>query len=362
MRLVLVGGSFAGLEMLHQLRRSDFTSITLVDRRPEHVYVPLIHEAAGKRLSERELFNPYAGWVQRRFGAEYIQGELTRIEPGRAILGDGRELAFDALVLAIGSVHRLSDVRREGAVAHVSAMKWAEDLTTFRNALKLGGKSPRRITVIGDGLTGVEHAAELGYLIKTQKLDSEVKLVGRAELPLAYMAMKHRVTADRALRALGVLRSTENIAAPPAEPGPSDGAEELRVWATGTSPVGGVDGAPRTEAGFIPVNRQLRVALPGHVFAMGDVAQLRDEANQVIPTTMRASEAIFQGRWLGQHLLRLCRDEPVAPYPAQPDFPFYGVSLGPRAIFAYRALGNHSLAGAAFRRTLMWSYFTRLGR
>ena len=240
-------------------------------------------------------------------------------------------------------------------MAHVSAVKFSGDVGVVREALG----AARRVTVVGDGLTGVEHAAELALWAKQRGASLEVRLTGRQELPLPHMPTSLRVCAARALEALGLARSSELVELP-SEVGAAAGAQELFIWATGTAPVAGLEGLPRVEGGFVPVDRWLRVRGLERVFAIGDLARLHDEQGRVVPTTMRAAEAIFQGAWLGPRLRALCAGDSCAPYDAKPDFPFYGISLGDRAVFAYRRFGRNSRAGAAFRRFLTVAYWARL--
>ena len=347
MHVVVVGGGFAGTELLRGLSASLYRpELTLVDARAEHVYAPLLHERLSDRLSMGALVRPFSRWAKDKL--HFVQGVADEVDGQTLRLTDGRAMPFDALVLATGSRNRLEGPRRDGSILHLPAHKFADDAPAIEHAIKAG---PRRITVVGDGLTGVEHAAELAF-----RGGVEVRLAGRSGLPLHGYPEALRQNARTGLLQVRVKLIDEVIAAPVEAPGAGH-FDELYLWAAGMVAAGVPRGVPTTAAGFIPVDRWLRVK--GPVFALGDIAKLFDAGGSLIPTTMRAAEAIFQGSWLAGALPKLLEGETPAPYVAKPDFDFYGVSLGPKSLVTYRGHGPNTRAGVLFRRGLMQAYWAR---
>ncbi|PRX98200.1 pyridine nucleotide-disulfide oxidoreductase [Paraburkholderia sp. BL25I1N1] len=119
-RVVIVGGGVGGLglatRLSESLGRAGLAQIVLVDRWPTHFWKPLLHEAASGQLDPATHQLQYAVQAQRH-GFEFEQGELTELNraerhitlsalhdaDGREIL-PSRQIAFDTLVLSMGSV------------------------------------------------------------------------------------------------------------------------------------------------------------------------------------------------------------------------------------------------------------------
>ena len=119
-KIVVVGGGAGGLELATKLGRklgmSGKAQITLVDRNRTHLWKPLLHEVAAGSLDAGIDALSYQSHA-RNNGFEFQLGSLTNIkreekrivlapivgEKGEQVLAE-RELAYDYLVMAIGSV------------------------------------------------------------------------------------------------------------------------------------------------------------------------------------------------------------------------------------------------------------------
>jgi sulfide:quinone oxidoreductase len=108
-RLVVLGGGTAGTMLVNRLwRRLDLDEwqVTVVDRDDDHLYqpglllVPFGLYEAGDLVKPRERLLP--------MGVEFVLGEVDRVDaPGNRVrLADGRELAYDYLVIASGTSPR----------------------------------------------------------------------------------------------------------------------------------------------------------------------------------------------------------------------------------------------------------------
>src|SRR3990170_4643764 len=104
-RVMILGGGFGGLAAANRLRErlDPQDEIILVDRqshfsfgfRKTWVLVGLGSMEVGQR--------PLAGLARKGIG--WIQGTVTRIDPqARSVEVDGRSMAADALVVALGTV------------------------------------------------------------------------------------------------------------------------------------------------------------------------------------------------------------------------------------------------------------------
>lgn len=156
MHVVILGGGYAGLMCALRLARRTRgeVEITLVSASSWFVDRIRLHQrAAGADLGRRELAAMVAGT-----GIRLKIGRVTGIDPRGELLVDGERLAFEQLVVALGSQVDLDVVPgiREHAFT-LDAASSAEMASRLPAIAARGG----RLVVIGGGLTGIEGASEL---------------------------------------------------------------------------------------------------------------------------------------------------------------------------------------------------------
>ena len=107
-KLLILGGGTAGTMVANRLRRRLDTDwqVTVVDRDDTHIYQPaLLFVPFGKYPVNRITRSRRA---QLAAGVEFIRAEISRVDApsNRVSLTDGRQLDYDWLVIASGSVPR----------------------------------------------------------------------------------------------------------------------------------------------------------------------------------------------------------------------------------------------------------------
>jgi NADH dehydrogenase len=119
-KIVIVGGGAGGLELATQLGkklgRGKKAKITLVDRNHSHLWKPLLHEVATGSMDAGIDALSYQSHAKNH-GFEFQLGSLTDIkrdekrivlapihDESGALVVNEREVAYDILVMAIGSV------------------------------------------------------------------------------------------------------------------------------------------------------------------------------------------------------------------------------------------------------------------
>jgi sulfide:quinone oxidoreductase len=130
-RVLVLGGGFGGLETAFDLRllarhRADITVVSDQDHflfKPNSIYVPF-------GLDPDRLKVPLAKPTAKR-GIELVRGSATAIDPdSRKVQVDGRDLAYDKLVIATGSGMRPGEI--PGLAEHATTMWTPEEMLELR--------------------------------------------------------------------------------------------------------------------------------------------------------------------------------------------------------------------------------------
>lgn len=108
-RLLILGGGTAGTMVANKLRRAldrRKWEIAVVDRDRDHVYQPGLLLLPFGEYQPAELIRPRESFLPA--GVDLLLGEVHRIaaDDDRVLLTDGRELAYDYLVVATGATPR----------------------------------------------------------------------------------------------------------------------------------------------------------------------------------------------------------------------------------------------------------------
>lgn len=387
--VLILGGSFAGVEVVHQLLRlADRAppTIAVVDRQAEHGYLPLVQERMVGTLAADETRLRTRTYVESVPGARYIQAEIEAFDPETktVTLADGTTLRGRFVVIALGSVAD-APTAIPGA-EHLTAYKLESEFDKARASMsaRLEADPEASLVVVGGGISGCELAGELACR-STGSSRPRVTLVSAGESVMPEFSNRVQTKAAAALRKQGVeLRLGARVVEAHArglvlrERG-AKADETLELEAAATFWAGGIRpapilaelGVPLDDDGWLRVGPTLQcfsTATPTHpdIFACGDAVRIYGGDGRW-PTMQRAIECIWQAKVVAKNILRLA-DEPKAypegvpplrPHKLRKTF-FFGLSLGGRSFVVYRWLMldipglNHW-----FRRWLMRQYFSR---
>lgn len=337
-RVVIVGGGFGGLYAAKALAGKP-VEVTLVDRKNHHTFQPLLYQVATGVLSPGEIASPLRRILHRGRNTEVLLGEVEGfdMEGRRVKLRGGAELPYDYLIVAAGARH--SYFGHEEWAADAPGLKTVEDaleirrrvLLAFehaeREAILTGKHQPLVFAVIGGGPTGVELAGAIADIAR-RAMAQDFKAIDTASARvILFEGAPHilgvypealSLKGERQLRELGVEVRTNSLVSA-VEDGRIKVGEEwiaasVTLWATGVaaSPLGKLLGAPVDRAGRVLVAPDL--SLPGHpnVFALGDMAFLKDADGQIVPGLGAA--ATQQGKDTAANILRDLRGEARVPF------------------------------------------------
>jgi NADH:ubiquinone reductase (H+-translocating) len=340
-RCVVVGGGFAGINIVKELDRAD-VDVTLIDRHNYHLFQPLSYQVATGALSPAEIATPLRKIFRNDKRVHVLLGDATAVDvEGRRVHVesdlpdvDPLDVPYDTLVVAGGSSYSY--------FGHEDWQSLALEVKSLDSALEVRGRIlqafeaaefesiPEKraqwltFVVVGGGPTGVEMAGQIVELARdtlpaefrvANPASGQVMLVETADrvLPAFVPSLSRR--AGRELEHLGVTVLTSKTVVDVQEDQvkvvSKDGSTtsiptRTVVWAAGVmasglaSLLGAATGAAVDRAGRVLVEPDL--TLPGHpeLLALGDMVSVRDARTgeaTVLPGL--APVAIQQGKYAG---------------------------------------------------------------
>ncbi|OWT65478.1 NAD(P)/FAD-dependent oxidoreductase [Candidimonas nitroreducens] len=332
-RVVIVGGGAGGLELAAKLGgRFGPRCVTLVDLAAFHIWKPSLHEVAAGTLDiHREGLSYFMLGKSRGF--QFVRGEMLgadlqarsiRLGAVRDAQGEelypARDLAYDTLVLAVGSKSNFFGT--PGASQFALAIDSTAQAEKFRLRLlrelahAQGSSRGLNIAIVGAGATGVELAAELaqscadvvsyGLADFDPARDLHITLLEGAPRILSALPEKISTAAHNLLTERGIqVRTGVRIAAVRADGlSDSEGRDypaDLCVWAAGIEAPAFLSGLGlRSNArNQLVVDAALRTS-DASVYALGDCIELAWGEGRFVPA--RAQAAHQQADFLLQEL------------------------------------------------------------
>lgn len=318
--LLLIGGGHAHLEVFRAFHEQppENCKITLLVDQPTAVYSGMVPGFLAGQYQEDALSFDLRKWAQA-MGAQLVLGRAVGMDlDAREVeLADGMRMSYDLCSWNIGSAVVGLDVPgvREFALATRPIGDFAQQaIPRLRDAIRLRGKNPLRILVVGGGAAGMEiafcldHRAlqEHGVKPETTVLYSSHTLLPNADFPLQNAVMRQIKR-----RGLKFRHGQKIVALHEGEAETWNGERipfDLCIWATGAD--------AHLADGWIPVGPSLQVENHPEVFAVGDCAHLT-----YAPNTPKAGVyAVRQGPVLERNLRAMLRGHPMRLYQPQDDF------------------------------------------
>ena len=301
MQVVVVGAGYAGTLAANRLaRKVPEARVTVVNPRPDFVERVRLHQQlAGTGTAATPLAEMLRDGVGSRTAT------VRKVGDRGLVLDTGEVMAFDYLVLAVGST-----ASPPPGTVPVATWEGAEQARAALAGLAPGGT----VTVIGAGPTGIETAAEIAY----GRPDLRVRLVGR-DFAAGFSA-GGRARARTGLERLKV-EVTEGTVAEVAPDGDAGSAGTVRLesgerFASDLTLWGVVDAVPDLAArsglevdarGRAVVDEYLRSVTDPRILAVGDCA--------AVPGARAACQAAGpQGAHAADTLARLAGGRRLRPF------------------------------------------------
>ena len=224
MKILIIGGGFAGINLAKELENQQGIEIILIDKNNYNFFAPLIYQVATAYLEPSSISYPFRKFFAGKKNLQFRLGELLKVIPeeNKIILNNG-ELTYDYLVFANGA--ETSYFGMENVKKHSIPMKTLNDAIEMRNTiLKNLEKAAicndireRRklltIVVAGGGPTGVEVSGMFAEMRKNILLKdypelataaSKIYLVDGGDALLSPMSVDSQKDTLKALIQLGV--------------------------------------------------------------------------------------------------------------------------------------------------------------
>ena len=345
MRILILGGGFAGVEAARYLHRTAAkranVEVTLVSRENFSLFTPMLHEVVASDLEPPDICNPLRKLLRR---VTVVSGEIRTINLAarRVTISYGireltRELPFDYLVLALGS--ETSFLGIPGVAEHALGIKTLRDAVMLRAGVIAmleaasvepdPGRRKRMLTsvIVGGGFAGVETVGAINDLARQSlqhygRIDPrEVRVIlihgGPVILPELGEALGVYAQEKLRKRQVEIKLKTRVTAYADGAVHCDDGeavAADMLVWAGGVSPSPILKDTPfDLERGRVVVDSTLELPRFPGVWAVGDCAAIIDPTSKH-PYPPTAQHAIREGRRAAKNICARLNGERATPF------------------------------------------------
>jgi NADH dehydrogenase len=167
MKIVIIGGGFAGINLAKALLKCKESQVVLVDKNNYNFFPPLIYQVGTAFLEPSSISYPFRKFFAGKKNLNFRLGEFQRVIPSEnKIILDNGELNYDYLVFATGTETNYFGM--ENVKKNAIPMKTLNDAIDMRNRLlqsmeeaaickdKKEKRKLLNIVVAGGGPTGVE--------------------------------------------------------------------------------------------------------------------------------------------------------------------------------------------------------------
>ncbi|WP_316836153.1 NAD(P)/FAD-dependent oxidoreductase [Pedobacter nutrimenti] len=336
--IVIIGGGFAGVNLVEQFSDKDDFQITLVDKNNYNFFPPLLYQVATGYLETSNICYPFRKLFSGRKNFNFRMGSLEKVlqQENKVILSTG-ELEYDILVFATGTETNYFGI--ESVQQSATPMKTVEDALYMRNSMleKLEKASREKdpqerkklltVVVAGGGPTGVEISGMFAEMKKTVipkdypelvGSNGEIYLVDGLKSVLAPMSKKSQSYTYDTLLKMGVKIRLESVVKEYIDDvvhfadGKKIEAKTL-IWAAGvTSSV--FDGIEKEHYGRgrrMLTNAFNKVEGTANIYAIGDTGIQTADPGFPDGHPQLAQVAIQQGRNLGKNLKLEAEGKPM---------------------------------------------------
>lgn len=349
--VVIIGAGYGGLRAAEHLCKNSELSITLIDQNPYHYMQTEAYGYIAGRFDFQDIAIDIDAFV-KGLGerVRFVKGRVVHLNEANnnVLLQDESHIAYDYLIIAVGARTNFFSFIK-GARQYTYGVKNIERAFGFRQAFekrlykKLQAESLNRagdlhIAIAGAGLSGVEIAAEMAYMLDNYKkilpqtnTEFQISLIDAAPTILPGMDPYIIEETKKRLDELHVDIYTNAFI---------DEIEERRIHFQDGSKLdfdfiiytAGIKGNDLVNDIACETNRQNQIItdaylnIPGrkNIFAIGDCAQIKDKAGTILPPTAQVAEK--SAAYVAKSIQKIIQHQAVDTFNAKVDGVF--VALG----------------------------------
>ena len=338
-KVVVIGGGFAGLEVIQGLRGKPF-KVLLLDKQNHHCFQPLLYQVATASLSADSIAHPFRTTIAPMDNVAFRMCSVQHVDPQLKVVHTDRgNFSYDILVIATGTTTNFfGNDRMEQEAMQLKSISQALDIRSdflqdFEAALYAHDEAGQRrclnFIVVGAGPTGVEMAGSLAEIRRTvlkheyRELQSErmqIWLVDSNERVLKNFSEKSSAKAQRYLERMGVhLKLGARVTSYDGEVVTFSTGVVMEshtvLWAAGVKGVliPGLEAAEVPKADRYGVDRFNQLNGMPDVYAIGDVA-LMSEGKWERGHPQVAPAAIQQAQLLVKNLVGRSKGKAMQPF------------------------------------------------
>ena len=332
-KVVIIGGGYAGLYALRELVKDKNIKITLIDSNTFHNLQPEVYDLIANKVEISDVAVDLATLCVGLDHSylEYKNLKVTQIDYEKKVINTAEEeiIEFDYLIIAAGTRTSFPPSISGINTAHdIKKLNWAIYFKQcFENRLfkkiqyEVKESNNIEIIVVGAGLSGVEIAAEMAYNSKkffkrgNFTCDNlKISLISSADTILPGLDSELIRLSQKRLKSLGIEVIT-NTKLKKCE-------DEIAYFTNGTKKeysflifAGGIEASKLTEEldvqknkkGQIIVNEYMQTSKYENIFAIGDVAEIKNEKDEIMPPNVTIAK--ISGINAGQNILNIINNK-----------------------------------------------------
>jgi NADH dehydrogenase len=313
-KVIVIGAGYGGLRAIEGLENDSTLDITLIDKNPYHYLQTEAYAYVAGQADVGDVIIDLDNWCNGfHSSVNFIHAEVTKIDydTQSVELRNGKSMVYDYIIVATGARTNFFSFI-PGLAEHSHGIKSLHSAYTFRKGFgdllheKIEKNTQKKLTIAigGAGLSGVEIAAEMAYVIQSYSKnigesakEIEIALIDASETILPGMGEYVIAQTQKRLHALGVNILTNAFI---------DKVDETFIHFKGGETLeysfmiftGGIKAMvpdsnieyQQNRVNQLIVNEYLNIGKYANAYAIGDCVEIHDSTGNILPPTAQIAE------------------------------------------------------------------------